>query len=139
MSLINNAESRQSTEEYWTAPITRFSTSASDPDTLIPPTVLQILTIISTTLRTRATPEELAMLNDERNWRYRAEVEEVFRRRCEREDREREMEKGRRGLGRRGGGGRQERVGIRRVDLLGRKTRCVAFFAFFFLSLNYGC
>lgn len=79
------------------------------------------------------------MLNDERNWRYRAEVEEVFRRRCEREDREREMEKGRRGLGRRGGGGRQERVGIRRVDLLGRKTRCVAFFAFFFLSLNYGC
>jgi len=51
----------------------------------------------------------------------------VFRRRCEKEDGERG--RGRVGTGTGGrarnreGRGRQERVGIRRVDLLGRKTR----------------
>jgi hypothetical protein len=99
ISLIKHNSNCKQPKEYWIAHITTFSTSASDPDTIISPTVLRILTIISKALRTRVTPDELAMLCDEQNWRYRAEVEHAFRRRRGREDREREIGKRRLGLG----------------------------------------
>ncbi|KAF8524057.1 hypothetical protein BU17DRAFT_63419 [Hysterangium stoloniferum] len=130
LTSLTNITSKKRANKYWTVTLPAFSSSSSS-SSLIPPTVLQILGIISTALRVRATPHELAALYDKRNARYRREVEEVFRKRCRREDGEREREKIGTGTGagtggrarNKGGGGRQERVGIRRVDLLGRKTR----------------